>query len=448
MSSNLVGAICTWLLLVWFAAGVQAFNFTYSPTFLDSCGSVTVSWTDGSAPFYLLAVPVFGTPRNFSIPDSAYSNGQGSFTTQVKFPQAQRYVLIMSDSTGFGKGGISPILQTTNTTAGSCNTTDTGPFFTFELNDNLAQCRSFTFDNYTNAIQPVEIMGIIPGGQPFVLSPPNGPTSYTWDSVDIWNGTTTMFMMVDSKQNEGGASGTFNVGVSDDSSCISSGSPSATASQFAPTSSSSGSSSRSSSNNLGAILGSVLGGVLILATVIAMTLFFLRRRKERKDPNGWIEASGAYSRRSRARSDDIDLLADVRDPTNPTSPTPFLPSSQYGNQLSHSSAAPYHSSYSLPSSAQYLPAGTEVTPFTATSDEHRTTQRTTKGPRGPPSNAQPRYIVHHDAEDVPEEEAEEVVELPPQYSERRAPQSQISTSSSSGPSGSTFDRDRKNPYPS
>ncbi|KAF5385435.1 hypothetical protein D9757_005343 [Collybiopsis confluens] len=416
---------------------VQAFSFTYSPTGVDTCGNISIKWTGGSAPFYLLAVPVFGTPRNFSIPDSAFSNGQGSYSAQINIQQAHEYVLIMSDSAGgFASGGISPVLKTTSITSGSCNITDPGPGFLFELNDNLAQCRSFTFDNYPKAIQPVEIMGIIPGGQPFTISPPKGPTSYTWDAADIWNGTTVMFMMVDFQQKQGGASGTFTVGVTDDMSCISTLSPSATASQFALSNSSS---STSGSSSLGAILGSVLGGVLILATVIAVILFYLRRRKERRDPNSWIEAYGAFPRQSRrGRSDAIDLLGNTRDPLNPS---PFLSGTQQDDQSSNSRGT-YRDTDVPPLSSQYLPAGIEVTPFTGTLDESPTTRRSAKGSRSSRDSrglTQTRYIVHHDAEDLPEE----VVELPPQYSERRG----LSSGSSTGLSGAASDHDRKNPHP-
>ncbi|KAJ3820624.1 hypothetical protein F5880DRAFT_932037 [Lentinula raphanica] len=136
---------------------VQAFSFSATPAVIDSCGNVTLTWTGGSPPFYLLAIPIFGTPRNISIPDSAYQNDVGSYSTQLSLPEGQRYILSMSDSTGFGSGGDTQILQMGDASSESCNTTDPGSAFTFQLNAALQQCREFTFEAYTAAIQPVTI---------------------------------------------------------------------------------------------------------------------------------------------------------------------------------------------------------------------------------------------------------------------------------------------------
>jgi hypothetical protein len=173
--------------------------------------------------------------------------------------------------------------------------------------------------------------------------------------------------------------------------------------------------------------------------VISLTLFCLRRRQERKGP--WIEASGAYAGR-RGRSVDIDLLAE--EPTSGLQPYTDNQRS-HSNRSNTSSRPPSQFSSSRDTgpihSAQFLPPGTEVTPFTGQSESHSPHSSITRKGYGGPSHKAPRFIVHHDAEDVVAEE-EEVVELPPVYSEsRRAPSSQGSTSMS-GPSNTTFG-DRK-----
>ena len=72
---------------------------------------------------------VFGTPRTLSIPASSYSNGQGSFQTQMPFAQGKKYVMSMSDASGFGTGGTTDVLTVGNQVgSSSCNTTDPGMF--------------------------------------------------------------------------------------------------------------------------------------------------------------------------------------------------------------------------------------------------------------------------------------------------------------------------------
>lgn len=48
----------------------------------------------------------------------------------------------MSDSTGFGTGGTSDVMTVGSSVGGtSCNTTDPGVEFYYELNSALQQCR-------------------------------------------------------------------------------------------------------------------------------------------------------------------------------------------------------------------------------------------------------------------------------------------------------------------
>ena len=85
---------------------------------------------------------VFGTPRTFQIPNSAVTNGQGHYSAQVNFPPNQKIFLVMSDATGFGSGGTSLITQVGPSLSGmSCNTTDPGVDFFFNLDTALTQCR-------------------------------------------------------------------------------------------------------------------------------------------------------------------------------------------------------------------------------------------------------------------------------------------------------------------
>lgn len=72
----------------------------------------------------------------------------------------------MSDATGFGTGGTSGLLTAgINSNSPSCNTTDPGTDFTYELNSALQQCRPYTWEGYETAVQPLTIIGLIPLGK-------------------------------------------------------------------------------------------------------------------------------------------------------------------------------------------------------------------------------------------------------------------------------------------
>jgi len=438
-----------------FALTVHAFTFSVNSTAPDSCTNATVEWSGGTAPYSLLVTPSLNVPYNYSIPSSAFTNGQGSYSFQIPFSAGTEFVLTMSDATGFGSGGNSQILTVGNSSSGSCNTTGPGVDFTFQANSALTQCRTFTFSAYTGAVQPITILGIIPGGDSFTLSPPSGSSSFDW-TADVYNGTHLLFVVIDSEGRQGGSSTDMTVLASGDNSCINSTSPSSTEAPFPSATTSSGSSSTSDSSSssgsttsTGAIVGAVVGGLIFIAAVISLAFFCLRRRKERKDPQ-WIEASGAFARGPRRNhSVDIDLLggdshaaglqpyadnqASYPNTASTRAPSQF---SSFANQSTHPSQ-----------SAQFLPSEqAEITPFTAQSEELSSFSSSTRKGSGPYNRAAPRFILHHDAEDVVEQEEDEVVELPPQYTERRAAPGEGSSSMSgpsmSGPSSMPFG-DRK-----
>lgn len=103
-------------------------------------------------------IQVFGTPRNISIPTTSFSGGQGSYALPLALPAGQKFVLTMSDSTGFGAGGTTDVMSVGASQGGNCNTSDPGKHvmlvfkiksntessgiaFAFELNLALQQCR-------------------------------------------------------------------------------------------------------------------------------------------------------------------------------------------------------------------------------------------------------------------------------------------------------------------
>lgn len=103
-------------------------------------------------------IQVFGTPRNISIPATSFSGGQGSYALPLALPAGQRFLLTMSDATGFGAGGTTDVMSVGASQGANCNTTDPGKHvvlgfksksntessgvaFSYQLNLALQQCR-------------------------------------------------------------------------------------------------------------------------------------------------------------------------------------------------------------------------------------------------------------------------------------------------------------------
>ncbi|TFK77164.1 hypothetical protein BDN72DRAFT_953637 [Pluteus cervinus] len=460
----------------------RAFSFNNGPP--SECDGLALTWTGGSGPYQLLLVPVFGTPRNVSIPPSAVSNGQGSYSIQLPFPANQKFLLVMSDSTGFGTGGTTDVLTVGPSQGGKCNTTDPGINFSFEANSALQQCRPFSFSAYTGAVQPISILAMVPGGTSLVLNPPLGSTDYSW-TANAAEGTSMIFAMVDSQGRQGGSSDVRLVGVSDDTTCLSANSPSSTSARPSPTStlpssapskSATQSPAPSTGPAMGVIIGTAVGGFLFLAVLVTLGLFFLRKRydvqkhtrlppvdlTQDSDEHGF-PGSGMHTSSSAMSTTFLIPMGGAQpqgyyDPRVAQPPSASAPQSQYAptnyvpsvqpsrSEYSASSYVPSRQSVQPPpseySTSTYFPssqvpispfgyAGSSVSETTAygqppvansvASDTLTSAQR--KAQQAGVSNAYKpaRFIVHTDLEDnyPPPPNEEEVVELPPQYTERR-----------------------------
>lgn len=260
-----------------FLSAVRAFNVTVgSPT---QCDDLAVSWTGGQAPFEILLIPVYETLHNISVPDSAFSNGKGSYSiSQLPLKSGTQFLLTMSDATGFGSGGTTNVLIVGAPVANNnCNTTITSPDFTFELPSALTQCNGYTFSNYDGAVQPITITAVIPGGEYVTFNPPNGSSYYNW-IADVKAGTDLVFFMMDSQGRQGGISDIEQVSLSSDTSCLNVNSPSSTASAPSQTSSQSVPSSTSNSTTSVAIIaGASVGGVVFLGLMVVLSICCRRK---------------------------------------------------------------------------------------------------------------------------------------------------------------------------
>jgi len=446
-------------IVLWSSVQAHAFLFTVgTPT---QCDVLAISWTDGTPPFQLLVTPVFGVSRNLSIPQDAFQNTQGSFSFQVVFAAGQKFLLTMSDATGFGSGGSTGLLVVGSSQGGTCNVTSPAPAFDFELNSALQQCRPYTISGYSAAVQPVTFIGIVPGGTSVVLNLPLASGSFDWNA-DVVQGTSMIFLMVDAVGASGGSSDIKIVGASDDSGCLNNLSPSSTpaastSSTISPSvsSSTSGPSTTSSATSnkgvsIAAVAGGVVGAVIFLASVITLGLFFLRKRRDT-----WGTGSSSFRQSRRTRSK-VDLTYDpgfaqnthpyASDLATPIlSSRPFSDSNPYFDEPSHLQYPPRHllpsqhsqstplshQSHLLPNSDtnsfdpyphSEAPQSTIVRPFVnpPTARESMSTVQRKAALAGTSAHTLPsRFIVHTDVEDVPT--PNEIIELPPQYSDRRSP---------------------------
>lgn len=408
----------------------NAFNFSTTPP--AQCDSLNVTWTGGQAPFQLLITPNYGTPHNFSIPSSAVRNTAGTFSTQLALPQGTKFLLTMSDGTGFGSGGTSQVFTVGSSVTGTnCNTTDPGTAFTFELPDALQQCNPYTFKGYSGAILPITIYGLIPGGQTTIMNPPNGP-SYQW-ITDVAAGTTMMFLMVDSQGRQGGSSDVLTVASSGDSTCLNAQSPTSTANPSASgTSPPVATQTTGSQITVGAIAGTALGALIALAVLVTLGLFFLKKWKG--DDHSVHHSGGFGSGRQRSqqlgstdnilapqynRAFDGDQSLNAYRYPSAAAPSPVTPplsvppsSSQYElPPFSPPSASSLHSR-----SASRADSGS---PFVDGEQSQAGRQKGTLA--GVSAYKQARFILHTDVEEAVPVEEEDVVELPPQYTDRRQP---------------------------
>ncbi|TRM60221.1 hypothetical protein BD626DRAFT_505838 [Schizophyllum amplum] len=395
------------------ASSASAFSFNIDTASPKSCEDFTVSWSDAQAPYFLLLTPPFGSPRNYSL-----DSGETSFTTQLPFPSAQQFVATMIDNTG---AGVSSDVLSTGDSSSSCDTNDAGTDFTFELNSALQQCRPYTFSNYGGASKPVTIYGIIPLGDLVTINPGDNANSYEW-TADVEAGTPIVFVMFDSEGKQGGASDQLKIGASDDSSCLSSDSPSTTTTATPSATSSSGSSKGGAS--IGAIAGTVIGGLIFLAVAMTLGLFFLRKRARARQP--W---------EPKKRRQSLAVI-EVDPPSYDRHQGEFMPSGgQYdADPFVMPPPASHHPNSNVSASDMNHATAHARTLSMTSAPMSSSTSKAALAMSSPTSSryAPSRFILHTDVEDVePMPNADGVIELPPQYTERRRRTSDANTNANS-----------------
>jgi len=243
-----------------------------------------------------------------------------------------------------------------------------------------------------------------------------------------------MFSMIDAENKSGGTSQIQVVESSGDSSCLSSNSPSSTPSvpQSSPSASSLSQtgSSTPSKFSTATIIGVAAGGVVALAALVFLGLCLARRRRKKRP---------MYTLDTPRRA---PLLGDLHPEPNISTPQNGI---LYRDRVQ--SSVPLDTT----TSPTPLLSGTYDSPSASTSTPsppNSSIMASSGGRKGPMTVLTPAcYIMHTDAEDT----GAEVIELPPQYSERQVPGSQprpMSSISEYGPTDLAYASDAFQDQPS
>ncbi|KZT28246.1 hypothetical protein NEOLEDRAFT_906689 [Neolentinus lepideus HHB14362 ss-1] len=292
-----------WIALVIWLSTCSSLSHAISVTFSapTECGYMNISWTGGYAPFAINFISIYGRQLVQSVPSSAYQDGKGFYQTQLPYSSGTQFLFLLQDASGFPAGGTSSLLSVgPNSGNQKCNTATVLPDFEFGTAAAVLQCQSFLFYDYNNGtMQPVTIMGILPGKQVFTLSPPTGSTMFNWVADLPSIQSTVLFTMVDAAGHKGGVTQLLTVEDTGNSSCLDSSFPSPNpippaqvATSLPSTSSmpSSTGSSTSSAVNARHLSGAALAGIIVACcltgiAVITSAIFIpmrLRRKRARR----------------------------------------------------------------------------------------------------------------------------------------------------------------------
>jgi len=240
-------------------------------------------------------------------------------------------------------------------------------------------------------------------------------------------------VVVDSQGRMGGASDFRTVATSNDRSCISDDSIATTAvpqttGDSTPTSQPPESGDGGNSTPKAAIFASVFGSLIFLAVAVTLGLFYLRKRRNKKNAEGWVTGSGksGFRRQSGRMRTEIDIPSGYHTsyPSGDGSNTAHFPAS-FGNYDQQDPHAPNSARSQIASEYDVMapPIDPFITP-TPTGQRHESMSSAQRkaASAGLSAYKPSRYVLHTDIDDVePVPDASGVVELPPQYTERRAP---------------------------
>ncbi|KAF5369099.1 hypothetical protein D9758_003079 [Tetrapyrgos nigripes] len=397
----------------------------------NQCGNIDIQVSGGSPPYRVLIIPSGSSPLPNNIEVRKIidqPSDSSSISFKLPYPADSQFVAVVSDSTGFGSGGASAAINVADSNDSSCFDASQNVqgkwFFNLDPPQQIVQCQPtriwWTPGNVTG--QPT-FFGVIPQGNTFVIPVSNVQnedgtgTGFNW-TTNIRSGTTLHIIANDNTGNGTGGSSRNTVldSLFQDSSCLSSNSPTTTSGPVAggslPDGSGGGSSSSSGGGtNTGAIVGGVIGGVVLIIAVLLALFFWRRRNREhRTSEKRQVDLLQAEAEDDRPGRQELPQYYQpepfiVPDPSSDTASyrmTAYTDAASEGRPLSTDYDTSSRSGTPDPSGAASSSVGTRKTA---------------------PRTFRPVNIIQHDdagpSEQGGKEEEPETIELPPAYTNIR-----------------------------
>jgi hypothetical protein len=439
---------------VFFPSLVSGFSFNINNT-PQQCQNLSISITGsgGQAPYTALIVP-FGASPLFNntevrrIMTKAFDGTSTTLSFQLNYPENSQFVVVVSDSTGFGTGGTSVAAQVqTGSSDSSCfnATQQVSPDFAFSIvpANQLVQCADTRVWWDPTVVQGTpQFYGVIPGGQSFQIQEGSLSTvategvGFDW-IVPVRVGTTVMIVGGDDRGigTAGSSTLTVQAGTSGvNNTCLTDSSPSSTAgtpaggsyptnSQGSSTTGSGGgnntsSNSGSSGSNSGAIIGGAVGGGLALISALIIALFFLRRKRTHNTKTVDLLQGDAEDPPPNGRSE----LPQFYQPEPFLVPDPTVRSSSYYDDGSFNDTYDGHRRHSSHTSmtTDFRRSGTPDLQGGFGVGSTGGSSHTRKSPLGP-QHLRPVNIIQHDDAGPEMDTTQETIELPPAYNNIRKP---------------------------
>ncbi|KAH7096666.1 hypothetical protein BKA62DRAFT_774995 [Auriculariales sp. MPI-PUGE-AT-0066] len=435
----------------------RAFTFTFGTT-PTQCQNATINIIgDDGVPPYNIVILAYGNPPGGNevrkIIDHSFTDPKSSVL--VAFPSNSQFVAVVSDSTGFGKGGTTLSVNTASSNDSSCLPTKEtlSPGF-YLIIDNLTDIHTCQSRRIGYSVSPasegkVTIYGIIPGGDSFAIDMSgattlDGSLGINW-TPNIPPFTDIIFMGGDDRgRGSGGSTDRVNIQSGPNKDCLTGDYPLSTvgtpAGQVFPTDSSvSTPNSGSGGTNIGAIVGGVIGALVFVILVLASLLFYFWRRR-RQNRNNHIKEKPDLTDDPRPLAASVENNHELTaepfivppsitsgsrpgTPSEATGPGGAVPPSAWarGHRPSHSGASNRTGGQGRPQSMATTDEGGAPSTFGGLSAWERK-----HGAAGGPQLRPVNIIQHDDGGEVGGEA--DTVELPPAYGNIRPRASPTPTS--------------------
>ncbi|KAK2459885.1 hypothetical protein APHAL10511_008085 [Amanita phalloides] len=278
-------------------------------------------------PYNVLVIPYGPSPLSSnvevrSIIDVSFK-GNSTFEFPINYPANSKFVVVVSDATGFGSGGTSAAMHVMNSNDASCfdPTKQASTLFSYYVSpDTLRQCQQARIWWKKADVQGRPVFhGVIPGGQSFSIAPsnvthiPGMGHGFSW-TPPIRSGTFVFIIGGDNRGIASAGSTPHIVRYNKDNRCLDDASPSSNAGAPAGWNHHTGifnskKSAWSGRVTVGLVIGGMMGGVTPIF-IAALYYFIWRRRRLRSRPrllvngiDGDVPSSNESSHQNQSRDD-------------------------------------------------------------------------------------------------------------------------------------------------